>query len=730
MRRAVRAGLVAALGAAALSAPASRALAQEVPPARPAGSVRDQASGQAVVEAGVTWSPPREGAAAGAEDSVGRLVFTDPRGAFSLPGSWGPGGTLEVAALGYVALSLSWEEARSARWRLELRRDPLALDEILVTASASARRRSEIALAVESIEAGEIEAAGAPSADRLLEELPGVQITGNAPTGANLVIRGIGGARVLVLLDGQPVTGALMENRDLSRMSLAGSDRVEVVKGPLSSLYGSDALGGVVNIITRLPATGFRVDARALSGGGGRQEAEATASGGGRIRYSVTAGWRQEDQVPGLVSGGRDAFARVWDLRSRLRFAVSNDWEVRSGLTYLRERQRWPVGGGFSGFNDNRGVSGWIETRRNAGPGEWSSRVFAQDYEHLFRSARGDAPIAGDRGGAQREMLARATAGYSAALGDHELDLGIEGAMRAIRSPDKLVEDRASDEEIAVFAQDAWRLGATVVSGGVRLTRNSRWGSNLAPALGLTHAVREALRLRASVAQGFRAPSFKELGWRHVNLPVGYVVEGHPDLRPERSWSVSAAAEWRPAEQLLLGAEAYSNQIDDLIELGFVGNAPGGLLAYSPRNLTDAVTRGFELSLRALLGAGELSLGYVYLDAFAGPDRHSLDRRAKHTGRARASWTVEELSGLRLDGTVHFTGSAPIILTRPDGSAFPLGSQERFTALDLQASRGVARNLELLAGVDNLFDARPEGWQGVIQRRFRLGLRLRELFAD
>jgi outer membrane receptor for ferrienterochelin and colicins len=655
-------------------------------------------------------------------------VSSNSRGAFGLPGSWGPGGTIEVAALGYIARILTWQEAAAAQWRLELARDPLALDEVVVTASVRARRRSEIALPVESIEAAEIIAAGAASADRLLEELPGVQVTGNAPTGSNLLIRGIGGARVLVLLDGQPVTGTLIENRDLSRMSLAGSDRVEIVKGPLSSLYGSDALGGVVNVITRLPASGFRLDARALSGGAGRQEAEATASGGGRLQYSVTAGWRQENQVPGLVSGGQDAFARVWDGRSRLRFAVTDDWELRAGLTFLRERQRWPVGGGFSGFNDNRGLSGWLETRRRAGSGEWSATVFAQDYEHLYRSARGDAPIAGDRSNAQRESLAKATAGYSGTRGDHDFDVGIEGAARSIESPDKLVEERASDDQVALFVQDAWRMGAAVVSGGARLTRNSRWGSNLAPSLGLTRSFGESLRLRAAVAQGFRAPSFKELGWRYVNLAAGVTVQGHPDLQPERSWSVSAGVEWRAGERLLVDAEIYSNRIRNLVELGFIGNAPSGLLVYSPRNLADAVTQGFELTLQALLGDGEFSVGYAYLDAHTGAGGR-LDRRAKHSARARATWTVPEVSGLRLDGTAHFTGSAPMLLTRPDGTTVPRGTQDRFISVDLQAALPVADHLELLAGVDNLLDARPEGWPGIIERRFRMSVRLRELFA-
>ncbi len=728
MRRSLRAGLLAALGlSAALSAAGLQAPARDAPGEGPSGRVRDEASGAAVGGATLVWRRP--GVLSGVGPS-GDPVVADPRGAFRLPASWGPGGTVEVAALGYAPRVLAWEEAAAGGWRVELARDPLALDEIVVTVGATARRRSEIALPVESVEAAEIAAAGAASVDRLLGELPAVQIIGNAPTGSNLLIRGIGGARVLVLLDGQPVTGTLIENRDLSRMSLAGSDRVEIVKGPLSSLYGSDALGGVVNVITRLPAPGFRLDGRALSGGKGRQEVEATASGGGRLRYGVTGGWRQEDQVPGVVSGGQDAFARIWDLRSRLRYAVADEWEMRGGLTYLRERQRWPVGGGFSGFNDNTGASGWVETRRTTGSGEWNARIFAEDYEHLYRSARGDAPIAGDRANAQREQLVRATAGYSGSWGDHAFDVGVEGSARAIRSPDKIIEDRASDDEAALFAQDAWQLGATVVTGGMRLTRNSRWGSNLSPSLGLTRPVGDALHLRAAVARGFRAPSFKELGWRHVNLGAGYMVEGHAHLEPERSWSVSGGAEWRPADNVVVDAEVYSNRIDDLVELGFVGNAPSGLIVYSPRNLTDAVTRGFEISLRTLLGEGEFSVGYAYLDAYAGASRDPLDRRARHSGRARATWTPEALSGLRLDGTLHLTGNAPIVLTQADGTTVEAGIQERFTAVDLQAALPLLENLELLAGVDNLFDARPGGWQGIIERRFRLSVRLRDLFGD
>ncbi|MXX68100.1 MAG: TonB-dependent receptor [Gemmatimonadales bacterium] len=729
-------GAALGLGGSLLPA-AAEARTQAETQAQAQGRIFDLASGAGIADAEVTWLPARGAAgsaAPGAEGSPARAphrtsVRTNSVGVLTPDDTWGPGGGIEVSALGYLPRRLAWADAAAAGWRIGLERDPLALDEIVVTASSLPRLRSQIAVPMETVEAEEIDAAGVASADGLLAELPGVQVTAGTPVGSNLMIRGIGGARVLVLLDGQPTAGALLENRDLSRMSLAGVERVEIVKGPLSSLYGSDALGGVVNVITQLPASGFQVDARAVSGGAGRREAEATASGGGRLRYRVTGGWRQEDRIPGLADGGPSAFARVWDFRSRFQFKASDAWDLLATATYLRERQRWPVGGAFSGFNDNAGFSGSVEARRPLGAGTWSGSLFLQEYEHLFRSARGDAPIADGGDDTQWERLAKGAVGYSAVLGGHSVDVGLEVASRAIRSPDKLVEERAADQQFALFAQDAWRLGGTVVSGGARLTWNDRWGSNLSPTVGVTRRAGEHVHLRAAVARGFRAPSFKELAWNFVNVGGGYVLQGFPDLDPERSWNISGGVEWQPASTLRMEVEAFSNRIRNLIEPGFVGNAESGLLVFSPRNVADAITRGFEFSLRAVLDRAEFTAGYAYLDAYAVDSGLPLDRRAAHSARARAAWTAEALSGLRLDATAHLTGAAPIIGTGPDGSDARIGTQERFVAIDLQISVDFGRRLKLVAGVDNLFDTRPAGWQGAIERKLRMGLAVEELFA-
>ncbi len=679
------------------------------------GRVHDQASGTAIAGARVVWS--------------GRAEITDARGLFQAPASWGPEGTLVVSALGYRERSVPWRDAEQANWRIGLERDPLALDGIVVTAGGRARRRSEVAVPIQTVEATAIRASGAPSVDRLLGELPGVQITAGVPTGSNLLIRGIGGSRVLVLLDGRPAPGALIENRDLSRMSLAGVERVEVVKGPLSSLYGSDALGGVVNVITRAPTEGLRIDGRALSGGAGRRQADLTVSGGGRLRYRMTGAWRQEDQMPGRIVASDEGFARVWDFRSDLRFDANEAWDLGGGLNLLRERQRWPVGGGFSGFNDNTGISGWLEARRPAGPGEWTTTAFVQDYDHLYRSARGDAPLVSEKDETQWEREGRLATRYSAALGRHQLDIGVEGLRRTIRSPGKLIEERVGDSQTALFAQDAWRLGELILTGGARFSWNSRWGSNLSPTVGLTRAVSGQLRVRGTVARGFRAPSFKELTWHFANLGAGYVLQGFPDLLPESSWNVSGGIEWSPRPQVRIDVEAYSNRVDDLIEPGFVGNTPSGLLIYSPRNVSDVTTRGLEVSVQAVSGMGDIVVGYAYLDARSPTSDTPLDRRPKHSARVRGSWFVTVPTAMRFDVTAHYTGEAPVLGAARGGQITQTGVQERFAAVDLQVSADLWRNLELIAGVDNVFDARPDGWQGLIERRLRVSVAVKELFG-
>ena len=682
------------------------------------------AQGQAVTVVDAATGSPVPGALVewGTEESA----VTNGDGAFESLGPRAPDVVYRVRAIGYEMASVTWNDIAEGQRRVSLEPTAIPMDELVVTATGRPVRRSEVAVPIETMGEVELRAGSAPAVDRLLSGLPSIQQTGAAPTGTNLMIRGIGGSRVLVLLDGQPAGGALLENRDVSRMSLAGVSQVEVVKGPLSSLYGSDALGGVINLVTRPPRDGFQADASVLAGGSGRTEAHATAEGGGDgFRYRVTGSWRQEDRVPGLA-GGTDAFARVWDLRGTGRGEWA-DWRYRADASLVRERQRWPVGGGFSGFNDNTGVSGWSQLERDAGPGAVAVRIFGQSYDHLYRSARGDLPFESNGDETQTERLIRLTASYSLALGEHALDLGTEASVRRIRSPDKILADEASDNQIEVYAQNAWRVGSTTITGGTRGTFNDRWGSTASPTLGISHALGTSFRLRGSLSRGFRAPSFKELTWNFANLGAGYTVLGNDGLEPERSWSASGGLEWIPSQTLSVGIEAYRTGVRNLIESSFQGYTPSGLLIYSPRNVSRARTRGGELTVRAIGDGWDLNAGYAYLDAQSVDLALPLDRRASHSARVRSSWNLRRAA--RMDATLHYTGSAPIIGIDETGATARVGTQGSLLGLNLQATAYLPGNLEATLGVDNLLDDRPEGWPATVQRQVRIGIAARDLFA-
>lgn len=290
------------------------------------GQVLDRETGAAVARATLIWSSGGEasphGCGSDSRGAVERVIAVVRDGRFSVSPEWGPDACALVRAPGYRERVVAWDEGVRVGWRIALSSDPLLLDEVVAGAHGQGDRRSSLAVSTATIGAERIAALGAASVDRALAWVPGLETGVGAPTGSEVRIRGIGGARVLVLIDGHPGPGALIENRDLSRVSTTAVQRVEIVKGPLSSSYGSDALAGVVNVVTRAPEPGFRVFGRARWGGLGRRDAELSAGGGGRLRGVATAGWRQEDRVPGPFGAGAGVeslgpLARVWDLKTR-----------------------------------------------------------------------------------------------------------------------------------------------------------------------------------------------------------------------------------------------------------------------------------------------------------------------------------------------------------------------------------------------------------------------------
>ncbi len=638
----------------------------------------------------------------------GQRVRTDDRGTFRVRAE--PGDTLRIRALGFRERSVVVD-----RGEFTVLLQPLAtlLDRVITTVGQREIRAGETPASVAVFSAADIAAAGAVSANQLLRRLPGLQEIGSPPARTSIAIRGLDQSRVLVLVDGEPVAGAMTENRDIGRLSTLAAERIEVVKGPSSVEFGSDALGGVINLVTAAPTAAPSAHLNVRNGGLGRREASAEVSNTfGPLGFRLSGGWRQSDRVTAINSSS-STLDRVYDFRGDMRVRLSDRVTLRTDLTFSQQRQRWPVGAGFNGFIDNRSVQGFAETQVRAGGGVLRARLFAQRYSYQFREALGAIPVAGSADSLeQREEMVRALFAYSRPVGSHVLDAGVQLSARGIVAPTKIDGDRANDRVLEFFARDAWSVGPLLMTAGARSSSSALWGSALSPSVGAVWQASPSVRGRANVARGFRAPAFKEMRYTFINGAAGYQIVGNANLMPESSWSSSAGVTWAPVPTIAIELDAYRNTLSNLISTRNTGTNNAGLLIYQNVNVARARTEGVEVGFRVSRAMTELTIGYDLLRARDLETGATLDGRATHTGRLAIARQWSLLGGSVADLSTRYTGAAPRAT----------GTQAAFLSTEAQLRVGARQGVELSLGVVNLFDARPAGWTPAFQRQVTVGL--------
>ncbi|MEO7362615.1 MAG: TonB-dependent receptor, partial [Gemmatimonadaceae bacterium] len=526
------------------------------------------------------------------------LARTNQAGKFVLSAM--SGDSVIVRALGFRER----RAAISATMRIVLQSLPTVLPTMITTVGQREIRASEATTHLTVLERADIDAAAAISANQLLRQIPGLQEIPSPPSQTSIAIRGFDASRVLVLIDGEPASGALVENRDIGRLSTVAAERIEVTKGPSSVEFGSDALGGVINLVTAAPSKYFTSDGLFRQGALGRRESTLGASQTiGDFGYRVSGGWRQIDRVTAVDAEG-SSLERVYDLRTSARYKLSDRASLRADVQGSRERQRWPVGGGYNGFIDNGSGQGFVEGQLQALGGAFRARAFAQRYAYKFRQSQKPVPIAGSGDSlAQRERLERYLLAYSRSAGRQTFDVGVQFSARDLISPRKVDRDSATDTVSEVFARDSWMLGPVLANAGVRYTSSSLWGDALNPSFGVAWQVNSAVRLRSNLARGFRAPSFKEIRYTFSNPSAGYTVIGNSDLQPESSWSTTVGGTWVPVSGLSLDVEGYRNNVSSLIDTRYQGLNAAGFQVYQNVNVAKAHTAGVETNVMYNFGA-------------------------------------------------------------------------------------------------------------------------------
>lgn len=586
--------------------------------------------------------------------------------------------------------------------------------EVVVTGARFDQDASRSAVRVEVISRRELEEGGIRNAAEALEEAHGVQVN-RTFRGMELWIRGLDPEYSLILVDGATLPGRVGGAIDLSRFGVEEIERIEIVRGPSSALYGSEAIGGVVNILTREPRHDFRASAQGTYGS--RNTADAVARVEGRLHEKVflglNGGFHHEDpfrQEPASVatSGSRRVQGTVGG-RLDARFG---DHRLSARASYLYLRLEGVEASTVGAVIDRTQLQeqGQISVEHR-----FDKRARAQLVQRLTYTQYREQTLLDQRGATQldqledhREHLAQYTGIVRIPFSEaHDLTLGVEPMVQTLESP--RLPEQGERIRLGVFAQydgTVWEptWGRLRLVPALRADVDSQFGSQISPKLAARFDVSDTVVFRASYGRGFRAPSFQQLLLRFENPTVGYIVLGNPDLDAERSHGVDAGFTIEPVDRLTFGATFFRNDLQHMIAVVSAPPDPiyGQIFTYD--NLESAWTMGAEAdaTVRVMEGLG-LKLGYMFVETWDGENDRRLEGRPRHRLTASLRGEIEKAE-------LVFTARAAFLMGR---TYYPTTVSGEVTEvnpgaiaqIDLRVEKRFGEKLALFFGVENLADA-------------------------
>ncbi len=706
--------------------------------AQVAGIIADADSERPLAHAHVAVSPGKTGTTT---DSLGCYELALPPGRYRV----------EVGIIGYGNESRQIELFAGQNLQLDFALHSRALPQAatLITATGRPKDAATLTVPMAVVPREAIELSSAEHVAGLLEDVAGLNVHSSlygylgSPSG--VMIQGIDPKRVLILVDGERVIGGPGGVIDLSKLPVCNVERIEVVQGPHSALYGSEAMGGVVHIFTRSPQQERSGDVRFSLGSGGLTALEGQAAlTHSDLSASLTASrtaLEALDRSPADPDTDIDAYTQHF-AQGKLR------WEARPNLL-LQGSARWlsqneeGVSSQYFAPLDKTYVWRFPDQmqRVDLGAGaEWQGAEGSTANADVFRTYfdnLSSEELIGSRQVRDRSTdnvltkyqlrtthLLRRTHILTAGLehAHEELAVALERTL-PLGEQQRTVEVPLSGVDVAdAYIQDDWQVAAnTGVVWGVRYQWHSRYGFHLTPKISFAQRLSKGLRVRASYGAGYRAPSLKELHFVFDHSNLGYKVLGSPALQPERTWGLNAGAEFEPVEALDLRVNYFHNRLRNLIQTAFdPAQSSGSVAIYTYDNVGRATTRGVEFGLSAQFGDRlAVNGGYTYLQARDQNAQRDLPGRPRHALRGRTTWTTPWAGRievkLRRDSAVW--ADAAGTLRSPAGSEWDLNAEQPLWAFTLRL------------GIENVFDNRrdpdrPNDLRSLRGRAVRGGLRV------
>ncbi len=601
--------------------------------------------------------------------------------------------------------------------------------DIVVTATRTALEKNDAPVSTDVYDRQTIEDTGAENALEVLEETPGVQVD-RGVGGAGIVLQGLDPKYTLVLVDGQRVSGRIDGTIDLTRFPAEDIERIEIVRGPGSVLYGADALAGTINIITRRPAKRWEAEAHSAYGSfntldltgriGHRRERYAGSFSAGSHN---TDGW---DADPSTASTTGPS-SKQFELSSSQRFTSRGLFALDGWAQYLRRTTRGVdalnTGAVFDRVNRSETVTANITPSATWNDGSFRfTGSYSLFRDQFFNDQRGSDAL--DDSQETFDHVAQGTAQLSQQVEKHVLTTGVDGQFEFL-SADRVDPGNVDRQRYAVFAQDEWRpLEALTILPGVRLDYDSLFGLYPTPRIALMAKPTERWRLRASYGRGYRAPTFREMYLLFTNAGVGYQVRGNPSLQPETSWSTHVSAQYFPWRWASVSLAVFDHRLQDTIVIDTLDDSDESLTLFGYANIGNAESRGVESSASVQWGPLTLDGSYTLTHTRDLDTGRALPGRAKHRGTAGARFHREAWgTTLRIRSAI--TGPRTFFVDRDDDDELEPLHSDPFATLDARLAQTFTRYVEAYVGVDNILNAGNATDNPLVPRSYFGGITVR-----
>lgn len=543
----------------------------------------------------------------------------------------------------------------------------------------------------------------------VLATVPGVNLSGGSG-GSDVSIRGLPVKYTLLLVDGRPQSSRESQPNGGGGLDqgwlppLRNIERIEVIRGPMSTLYGSNAMGGVVNVITKPVSSDWggslRLDTTLAEDErfGATRQAELAVSGPViRDVLGVQLAARYTEQDEDDVARGSSE-QQLTNLQAKVAYQLSDAQQF--GLEFAQREQQRAIHLGKSApasqRNDsetNNDKTTWV-LHHDADWGGFSQATFVQ-RESTYNEGR-DIRITNTQ--LNSSLTVRSEA--------HVTSLGIDYLDAFLEDTDSNAADATEirNTQFAVFAEDEWFvLDTLALTTGLRADQSEHFDTHLSPRLYGVWNATDGWTLKAGLATGYRAPELRQLSSDWQQASRGGNIYGNPDLQPEttRTAELSALYEF---EHGLLTLTVFDNRFDDKIvredcPLATCGEA--GATHYV--NVDQAMTRGVEFSLNHQLTTAlttSLSYSYTYSEQLSGDNKgQPLTQLPLHRLTAGADWRLNNRTELWLAAEVRGEESAATGLSSNTETQAPTHS-----LVNLGATYQALQNLRLDVGVNNVGD--------------------------